>query len=204
LAGKKERHNVVLVFTANCPLPTANFSLDSGINSRLYNASVMAMTLKAHLRSGELARLAGVSTDTLRHYERKGVLAAPRRSRNGYREYPADALDLVQMVRGALGVGFTLDDLARILKQRDGGRAPCREVREMAAAKLAEVEDRLKEMAIARDELRATIKDWDSRLARTANGNQARLLENFADNRRVARREALSPIPSWTRRKKRR
>ena len=161
------------------------------------------MTAKTNLRSGELARLAGVSTDTLRHYERKGVLVAPRRSRNGYREYGAEALDRVLLVRRALIVGFTLDELARILKQRDGGRAPCREVRQLAVSKLAEIEERLKEMATVRDELRATIKDWDARLKRTIDGNQARLLEALADNQ-SAGRETLSPVPSWTRRKKRR
>jgi DNA-binding transcriptional MerR regulator len=164
----------------------------------------MVMTLKTNLRSGELAKLAGVSTDTLRHYERKGMLAHPGRSRNGYREYPAEALDRVLLVRRALCVGFTLDELARILRERDGGRAPCREVREMAAAKLAEVEERLKEMLMVRDELRATIKDWDSRLAHTASGKQARLLEALGDNHQAARLEALSPIPSWTTRRKKR
>ena len=70
------------------------------------------------LRAGELARASGVSTDTLRHYERKGVLPAPRRSPNGYREYPAEALARVLLVRRALAVGFTLDELAQILRAR--------------------------------------------------------------------------------------
>jgi DNA-binding transcriptional MerR regulator len=200
---------ITLFSTSLCPLLTAYCSLltiplDSGLNSRLYNLRVVAMTAKTNLRSGELARLAGVSTDTLRHYERKGVLGAPRRSRNGYREYGAEALDRVLLVRRALLVGFTLDELARILKQRDGGRAPCREVRQLAASKLAEIEERLKEMGGVRDELRATIKDWDAKLNQTADGNQARLLEALAKNKQSAGRETLSPVPSWTRRKKRR
>ena len=160
------------------------------------------MTLKTDLRSGELARLACVSTDTLRHYERKGVLAAPRRSINGYREYPTEALDRVRLVRRALAVGFTLDELARILKERNGGRAPCRQVRDLAVAKLAEVEERLKEMQCVRDELRVMLQDWNLRLAQTADGNQARLLETLAIGSRAVKGEALSPIPSWTRRKK--
>ncbi len=161
------------------------------------------MTLKTNLRSGELARLARVSTDTLRHYERKGVIAAPRRLRNGYRMYEAETLERVRLVRRALSVGFTLDELARILKQRETGRAPCREVRELAAAKLAEIEERLKQMATVRDELRATIKGWDARLARTAAGEQAGLLETLAGDGQTTRTEALTPVPSWTRRKKR-
>ena len=75
------------------------------------------------LNSGELAKAAGVSTDTLRHYERKGVLARPKRGSNGYRQYPADALDRVCLVRRALAVDFTLDELAGILRVRDGGGA---------------------------------------------------------------------------------
>ena len=61
---------------------------------------------KEILNSGELAKLTGVSTDTLRHYERKGVLARPRRSGNGYRQYPATALQRVRLV-AELGRGFT-------------------------------------------------------------------------------------------------
>jgi DNA-binding transcriptional MerR regulator len=129
------------------------------------------------LRSGELARLAGVSTDTLRHYERKGVLARPRRGGNGYRQYPPEAQARVLLVRRALAVGFTLDELARIVSARDRGAAPCREVRELAAAKLAEVEERLSQLVELRDELRATLKEWDRRLERTPAGGRAGLLE---------------------------
>jgi DNA-binding transcriptional MerR regulator len=157
---------------------------------------------KGLLRSGELARLAGVSTDTLRHYERKGVLGAPRRSANGYREYELGALERVLMVRRALGVGFTLDELARILKDRERGGVPCRKVREMASAKLAEIETRLSELKAVRDDLRATIHRWDSRLARTPEGHRAGLLESLAVTTSTTHTK-LSPVDSnWSRRKK--
>jgi len=64
-------------------------------------------------RIGELAKATGVSTDTLRHYERKGVLRSAR-SGNGYREYPKNALERVRTIRQALSVGFTLDELSTI------------------------------------------------------------------------------------------
>ena len=108
-------------------------------------------------RSGELAQATGVSTDTLRHYERKGVLPRPRRAPNGYRQYPAAAIDRVRLIQQALAVGFTLDELAHILRARDRGGAPCREVRQLAAAKLSDIEARLKETRALRDELRATL-----------------------------------------------
>ncbi len=159
------------------------------------------MATKENLRSGELARLAGVSTDTLRHYERKGVLARPRRGANGYRAYGPEAVERVRLVRRALAVGFTLDELARILKERETGRAPCRTVRELAAAKLAEIEERLGEMKAVRDELRATLKDWDKRLAHARAGTPARLLEALATDGGPRKPKATL---AWTRKKKRR
>jgi DNA-binding transcriptional MerR regulator len=154
------------------------------------------------VRAGELAREAGVSTDTLRHYERKGVLQRPRRSANGYREYPPDALARVLLVRRALAFGFTLDELARVLRARASGSAPCREVRALAAAKLSDVEARLRELTALRDELRATLKDWDSRLSKSADGGRAGLLESLAgtdssDGKRRAQ------APAWRARKER-
>ena len=142
-----------------------------------------------YLRAGELARLAGVSTDTLRHYERKGLLARSRRSANGYREYSVNDLARVRLVRGALGIGFSLSELARVLRVRDEGGAPCVEVRELADAKLAEVENQLEELTSLRNELRRILKDWDGRLAKNAPPGRAKLLESLAtsDNRRVKR-----------------
>ena len=85
-------------------------------------------------RIGELPKLQSVSTDTLRHYERKRVLRSDRSS-NGYREYPENAVERVRMIRQALAVGFTLDELSTIFKVFDGGGAPCQQVRTLAAQK---------------------------------------------------------------------
>src|SRR6185436_5519094 len=132
------------------------------------------------LSSGELADLAGVSRDTLRHYERKGVLPRPLRGHNGYRQYPSEALLRVQLVRRALSVGFTLDELARVLKVRDAGGAPCEEVRRVAAKKLVDVQDQLRELTALRDDLQETLRDWDARLARRSKGKRANLLESLS------------------------
>jgi MerR family Zn(II)-responsive transcriptional regulator of zntA len=128
------------------------------------------------LRAGELARLAGVSRDTLRHYERKGLLK-PRRSSNRYREYSPEALERVLLIRGALSVGFSLDELATILNQRDRGKAPCSEVRALATVKLGQIEEFIAELHSVRDNLRTVLEDWDQRLSATRPGEQARLLE---------------------------
>ena len=94
---------------------------------------------------GELAKATGVSTDTLRHYERKGVLHS-QRAGNDYRQYPEDALQRVRMVRQGLAIGFTLDELRSIFKVFDRGGAPCQQVRSLAANKLAQIETHLREV----------------------------------------------------------
>src|SRR5207245_11594921 len=92
------------------------------------------------LRSGELARRAGVSPDTLRHYERRGLLPRPQRSSAGYRLYSPEALSRVRPIRCALSIGFTVKELGTILADHDRGCAPCRPVRPVAADQLGGVE----------------------------------------------------------------
>jgi len=136
-------------------------------------------------RSGEIAQRAGVSADTLRHYERKGLLAKPRRLENGYRMYPPEALDRVRLIQRALSVGFTLDELARLLSARDRGRPPCREVRVIAVRKLREVEQQLEDLARFRETLELMLRDWDVRLANMDGEAPARLLESLASKPQV-------------------
>ena len=133
------------------------------------------------MRAGELARICGVSTDTLRHYERVGVLARPRRSGSGYRLYPAQAVARVRMVRRALALGFSLRELAGVLQTRDRGGIPCREVRALAELKLEALEQRVEEMAAIRDHLHDLLVHWDERLRGTPAGARALLLETLGD-----------------------
>ena len=129
------------------------------------------------LRSAQLARLAGVSADTLRLYEQKGLLPPARRSANGYREYPPEACARVRLVRRAVALGFTLDELAGIVKVRDRGGAPCGTVRKLAAEKLVVLEGRLAELQDACDRLRGVLTHWDALLAATPGGGRAALLD---------------------------
>ena len=140
------------------------------------------------LSSGELADLAGVSRDTLRHYERKGVLPRPLRGHNAYRQYPPQALQRVQLIRRAMSVGFTLDELAKVLKVRDAGGAPCEDVRRLAAQKLLNIQNQLRELTELRDDLQNTLKDWDARLARRGPEKRANLLEALSVDPKPAKR----------------
>jgi DNA-binding transcriptional MerR regulator len=129
------------------------------------------------LRASEVARRAGVSTDTLRVYERKGLLPRAARSANGYREYAPEALARVRLVRQAVAIGFTLDELVAVFRVRDQGGAPCRDVRALAGRKLEQLDARLVEMARARERLSGVLSRWDEILARTPHGARAALLE---------------------------
>ncbi|HEX6082883.1 MAG TPA: heavy metal-responsive transcriptional regulator [Thermoanaerobaculia bacterium] len=127
--------------------------------------------------SGELARICGVSPDTIRHYERVGVLPAAVRGANRYRLFPRSAVERVRLIRRALAIGFSLDEIARLLRQRDGGTPPCRNVRALAAEKLDALDRRIAEMTAIREDLASMLREWDARLAVTRDGEAAGLLE---------------------------
>lgn len=129
------------------------------------------------LRCGEVARRCGVSPDTIRHYERLGLIPAAARTAAGYRQYPAAACRRVRVVRTALGLGFTLRELAGVMAIRDGGGAPCQKVRRLAESRLAVVEAEIHERLRLRRRLKAVLKDWDSRLSKGPADQRAHLLE---------------------------
>jgi len=131
------------------------------------------------LRSGELARLAGVSVDTLRHYEHIGVLPAPRRTESNYRLYSPEAVDRVRLVRQALSIGFSLTELAKILRVREKGGFPCRQVKALLDNKLIEVDREIANLQALRAHLRMLLKDWRKRLDQTPQDQPARLLETL-------------------------
>lgn len=131
------------------------------------------------LRSGELARLTGVSADTVRHYERRGLLPLAQRSASGYRLFPPEAIVRVRLIRSALSIGLSIRELSDILQERDRGGAPCRRVRRLVGEKLNAIELRLSELKLLRRELRSTIAEWDRALRGSPSRKQVRLLEKL-------------------------
>ena len=107
------------------------------------------------LRSGQLARAAGVNPETLRYYERRGLLAAPARSPGGHRLYPSEAVTVLRVIRAAQRLGFTLDEVAELLRvgRHQHGRRSRNGLRSQAAAKLAEVEAKIADLEIIRANL---------------------------------------------------
>lgn len=133
------------------------------------------------VRIGELAARSGLSPDTLRHYERLGLLRCAERTTGGFRLYTSDALRRVRTIQGALAIGFTLRELATLLRARASGRPPCQAARRIAGERLEEIECELTRLSQLRDALRAAVDRWDERLARMPDGEPALLLDSLAD-----------------------
>lgn len=109
---------------------------------------------------GELAKGAEVKPDTVRFYERNGLLPKPERTTAGYRVYDATALQRLRFIKKAQALGFSLGEIQRILNLRGRGRETCRCVVAIAEATLSETETKLKELQKFRDALALNLKRW--------------------------------------------
>jgi MerR family mercuric resistance operon transcriptional regulator len=111
------------------------------------------------LRSSQVATAAGVNAQTLRYYERRGLLAEPERSLGGHRLYPAEAITTLRVIKAAQRLGFTLDEVAGLIdagRHRHGHREAG--LRACAQAKLAEVEAKIADLQVIARTLRAAVE----------------------------------------------
>lgn len=109
------------------------------------------------LRAGEVATAAGVNRETLRYYERRGLLEVPERSNGGHRLYPLRAVTTLRAIKAAQRLGFSLDEVAELLEVgRRGSRDSGLRVR--ARAKLAEVDQRIQDLSAIRANLLAALE----------------------------------------------
>ncbi|MET9284595.1 MerR family transcriptional regulator [Nocardia beijingensis] len=111
------------------------------------------------LRTSELAAAAGVNAQTLRYYERRGLLAEPARTLGGHRLYPQDAVTVLRVIKAAQRLGFTLEEVAELLEgTRVGSRRRADAgLRARVTVKLAEVDAKLAELTAVRDTLAAAL-----------------------------------------------
>ncbi len=129
------------------------------------------------LRIGELAERSGVSADTVRYYERIGLMPKAARTPAGYREYSESAIDRVRLVQKALRFGFSLKQVTAFLGVRRAGGAPCKNVRAAGALILEAIERQIAELTVSRESVKKTLKLWDWQLSQTPEGRPALLLE---------------------------
>lgn len=105
------------------------------------------------MRTSELAAQARVNPQTLRYYERRGLLPAPQRSAGGYRVYTPQAVQIVQFIKRAQDLGFALKDVRSLLQLADGGPDGCDAVCAMVEEKIAQVEGRIADLQAMRTAL---------------------------------------------------
>lgn len=98
------------------------------------------------MRIGELSRHSGVPPTTLRYYEQAGLVPPPRRTESGYRAYDEETLTRLAFIRAAQAVGLTLAEIRDVIAIRDGGRAPCRHVRDLVDRRRTEVRAKIREL----------------------------------------------------------
>jgi DNA-binding transcriptional MerR regulator len=108
------------------------------------------------LRTGELAARAGVNVQTLRYYERRGLLAAPGRRPSGQREYPEGAVGLVRTIKAAQRLGFTLAEIQELFALSEHRRS-ADELHRRATAKVAEIDARIGQLQLVRQALLAVL-----------------------------------------------
>jgi DNA-binding transcriptional MerR regulator len=133
------------------------------------------------LRSGELARLTGVSADTLRHYEKLGILPTSQRTTGGYRIFSSSAVERVQLAQRALQLGFSLSELSEILRTRDNGGAPCHRVLNLAEEKLRSLDRHIEQLRQTQAHMRRLVREWKKKLKHTPPGSKAMLLHSLVD-----------------------
>jgi Hg(II)-responsive transcriptional regulator len=105
------------------------------------------------MRIGEVAGQVGVNPQTLRYYERRGLLDEPPRAPGGYRDYPPTAVELLRFVKRAQQLGFTLDEVEELLHLDQGGPDSCDAARAVALARKADLEARIADLQRMRDSL---------------------------------------------------
>ena len=113
------------------------------------------------LKIGDVSKRSGVGVEALRFYEKSGLLDRPSRTYSGYRVYGEDVLERLAFIKQAQALGFSLEEIRRIVEDARKGQSPCDEVREIVRRRMGELDERLRELQRHRRELKATLEEWD-------------------------------------------
>ena len=128
-----------------------------GVHSKVYRQGMGTGTATAGFRVAELAAAVGLSRDTVRYYERAGLLPPPARTASGYRVYDAGAVDRLRFIQGAQRLGLKLRDIADLLAVRDTGTCPCEPAGDLLRRRLAELDAEAARLAALRVEMVAML-----------------------------------------------
>jgi MerR family mercuric resistance operon transcriptional regulator len=105
------------------------------------------------LRTGQVAKQAGVNVETLRYYERVGLIDTPPRTASGYRAYPEATVSRMRFIRRAQALGFSLQEIADLLSLRTRPTASSAEMKARAQAKITDIEDKIRTLTYIKETL---------------------------------------------------
>ncbi|MBO9470691.1 MerR family DNA-binding protein [Endozoicomonas sp. G2_2] len=125
---------------------------------------------------GQLATAADAGVETIRYYERRGLMPEPPRAASGYRRYPEDAARRLRFIRRAKRLGFTLEEIRSLLELQAGGQRA--DIKRVAEAKLAEIEARLGDL----QRMRATLYDVTCRCSGEGSVDGCPIIETLNDD----------------------
>ena len=114
--------------------------MESGLN--------LTMAAESYIRTGELAELAGINLQTIRYYERVGLLPKPKRTKSGYRQYTQDDLDLLIFIKNAKELGLSLEKIKELIKLKDDTRAKGRAVKNLIDKEIQDIEAKMDSLKI--------------------------------------------------------
>jgi DNA-binding transcriptional MerR regulator len=105
------------------------------------------------LRVSDVANKTGVSADTIRFYERKGLLPPPQRTPSGYRQYRPSVVERVRFIKGAQSLELSLSEIRELLEIKDRGACPCGHTKAIVEQHIAEIDDEVRKLRRLRSEL---------------------------------------------------
>ena len=143
------------------------------------------------LSIGRVASKTGLTRDTIRYYERVGLLPKPRRTPSGYRLYEPPIVNRLMLIRNAQQFGFSLREIASFLRVRETGGKPCHDVRRAAERMLAAIDRQITDLLGTRKRMETTLALWDRKLTE-AGDRPAHLLETLEPTDRARPR---NPVP---------
>lgn len=115
------------------------------------------------LTIGQVARRAGVGVETVRFYEREGLLAKPTRRASGYRQYPDEVVARIRFIRRAQALGFVLREIADLLDLRSDPRATCADFKQRARDKIDELDEKIRKLGEMKQTLGALVSGCRNR-----------------------------------------
>src|SRR5439155_25856723 len=121
---------------------------------------------KQVLRTIDLAQRIGVKPETIRYYERRGLLPSPKRAPSGYRIYTLEHLDRVDFIKKCQALGFSLDEIRELMELKFRGSSPCQHVRDLLLNKIKQVEAQIAGLQTFRKDLLANVQECEKTLKR--------------------------------------